>query len=90
MCTNRSTQIEYVKYDDTASPTASTKPHITTSGIDAKQKINVITANIPNAFVQTDVDKKARGKCILMKIKRAQVGMLAQISPKVYTNYIAI
>jgi hypothetical protein len=58
MYTNGSTQQNYVDCYEALSPTAITESHIITSVIDAKQVRDVITANNPNAFVQTDADKK--------------------------------
>ena len=52
----------YMERDDAASPTAMTESILITATIDAKQKHDVMTANIPNAFVQTNVDKKNQVK----------------------------
>jgi hypothetical protein len=60
-CTNGSTQNEYTDYDEAASPTAMAESHIITAVIEAKQSCNVMTANIPNAFVQTDIDEEEIG-----------------------------
>jgi hypothetical protein len=56
--------------DDAASPTAMTESILITTTIDAKQKCDVMTADILNAFVQTDVDEKNQVKedRIIMKI----------------------
>ena len=68
-CANGSTQREYIKHDEAASPTAMTKSHLITADIDAKQGCNIMTADIPNAFVQTNIEKKPRGQRIVMKIR---------------------
>jgi hypothetical protein len=59
-----------MEHDDAASPTAMTESILITATIDAKQKRDVMTADIPNAFVQTNVDKKnqVKGERIIMKI----------------------
>jgi hypothetical protein len=41
--------------DEAASPTAMTESIIITGVIDAKQHRDVMTADIPNAFVQTEI-----------------------------------
>ena len=41
-----------------ASPTALTESHLITAVIDAKQGRDVMTADIPNAFVHTDMINK--------------------------------
>ena len=69
MC-HGSTQCDYMERDEAASPTAMTESILITAVIDAKQNQDVMTADIPNAFVQTDVDKKnqIKGEWIIMKI----------------------
>jgi hypothetical protein len=69
-CANGSTQCAYMERDDAASLTAMTESILITATIDVKPKRDVMTTNILNAFVQTDVDKKnqLKGECIIMKI----------------------
>jgi hypothetical protein len=70
--------------DDAASPTARmTESILITATIDAKQKHDVMTADIPNAFVQMDVDEKnqVKGGCIITKIRGPLVEMLLEIAP---------
>ena len=47
-----------------------------------------MTADIPNAFVQTDVDAHEIGKRIIMKIRGPLVDMLVEMSPEVYGDYV--
>jgi hypothetical protein len=61
-CANGSTQCEYTKCNEAASPMEMTESHLITAVIDAKQGCNLMTANIPNAFVQMDIEKKPSGK----------------------------
>ena len=69
-CANGSTQHEYMERDEAASPTAMTESILIMAVIDAKQNQDVMTADIPNAFIQTDVDEKnqIKGERIIMKI----------------------
>ena len=60
-CANRSTQQEYTDRDEAASPTAMAELHIITAVIEAKQGRDVMTADILNAFVQTDVEEQEIG-----------------------------
>jgi hypothetical protein len=78
--------------DNAASPTAMTESILITATIDAKQKRDVMTTNIPNAFVQTNVDKKnqVKGEHIIMKIQGPLVDMLTKIAPKVYEGYCGL
>jgi hypothetical protein len=60
----------YTERDEAASPTAMTESILITATIDVKQKRDVMIADIPNAFVQTDIDDKnhIEGQRIIMKI----------------------
>ena len=54
--------------------------------IEAKQQHNIMTADIPNAYVQTDINQS--GKKIIMKIRRELVDILVDVSPEIYSNYV--
>jgi hypothetical protein len=60
-CANRDTQREYTDRDEAASPTAMAECIVITGVINAKQSRDVVTGDIPNAFVQTDIDKRRVG-----------------------------
>ena len=47
-----------------------------------------MTADIPNAFVQTDIEKKNNGEETIMKNQRQLVDMLVDISPQDYQDYV--
>jgi hypothetical protein len=88
-CANGSTQHAYMERDDAASPTAMTESILITATINAKQKRDVMMADIPNAFVQTIVEEKnqVKGEHIIMKIRGPLVDMLLEIAPEVYEGY---
>jgi hypothetical protein len=69
-CANGNTQRAYMERNDAASPTAITESILIIATIDAKQKRDVMTADIPNAFVQMDVDEinQVKGEGIIVKI----------------------
>jgi hypothetical protein len=69
-CANGSTQRAYTERDEAASPTAMTESILITGVINAKERCNVMTADIPNAFVQSNFDDKnqVEGNRIIMKI----------------------
>jgi hypothetical protein len=62
---------------------AMTESILITATIDAKQKRDLMTADIPNAFVQTAIDEKnhIKGEHIIMKIRGPLVDMLLEIAP---------
>jgi hypothetical protein len=66
-CANGSTQREYINKEDAASPTAATESILLTATIDAKENCDIMSADIPNAFVQTDMENNGSEK-VVMKI----------------------
>jgi hypothetical protein len=85
-CANGSTQRDYIPREDAASPTASTEAVLLTGVIDAKQRRDVMTLDIPNAFVQTKIPEGEEK--IIMKIRGALVDILCEIAPEVYQEYV--
>jgi len=88
-CANgSSSQHEYMERDEAASPTTMTESVMITATIDAKQNRDVMTADIPNAFVQVDIDEKEKWEQIIMKIRGLLVNMLTELSPETYEKYV--
>jgi hypothetical protein len=87
-CVNGSTQRGYMDRDEATSPTASTESILLTAVIDAQQRRDVMTADIPNAFVQTSLGEKPVGERITMKIRGPLVDMLIEMSPETYSEYV--
>jgi hypothetical protein len=86
MCANGSTQRSYIAREDVSSPTAASEAILITGVIDAKQKRDVMTLDIPNAFVQTKIPLD--GDKIIMKIRGQLVDILLEICPGVYDDYV--
>ena len=61
-CADGSTQHAYTNCDRAASPTVFTESILITGVIDAKEKRDVMMADIPNAFVQTEIGEKPIGE----------------------------
>ncbi len=87
-CTNGSTQGDYVNREEAASPTAMTESHLITATIDAKEERDIMTADIPNAFVQTEIEEGRKGERIVIKIYGALVDMLVHIIPETYKDSV--
>ena len=85
-CANGSTHRSYINKEEAASPTVSTEALLTTAVIDAKQNRDVITLDIPNAFVQTPMPKNQ--KRVIMRINRLLLDYLEEICPETYRKYI--
>ena len=89
-CANGSTQREYMDRDATTSPTVMTESIFITSVIDAKQNRDVMTCDIPNAFVQTEIEEAIIGERIIMKIRGALVQILVEMDYEKYGKFVCI
>jgi hypothetical protein len=56
--------------------------------INAEEERDVATVDIPNAFIQTRVEKKE--ECCIIKLHGILVDMLEEIAPGVYTPYVRV
>jgi hypothetical protein len=85
-CANGSTQRAYIPREEAASPTAATEAILITGVIEAKQGRDIMTLDIPNAFVQTEIPQS--GEKVVMKIRGELVNILTEICPGVYDDYV--
>jgi hypothetical protein len=81
---------EIMSKEEASSPTIATESIVLTGIIDAKEKRDVITLDIPNAFVQTPAGTTKDGKSIIMKIRGALADMLVDLDPLIYKDYVSI
>ena len=80
---------EWMDREDSASPTAALESIFLLSLIDAKEKRDVMTTDIPNAFVQTEMPEVKEGEeRIVMKITGVLVDMLVQLNPDLYGPHV--
>jgi hypothetical protein len=87
-CANGSTQRAYMEREEVSSPTVSTDSTLLTAVVEAEEKREVATMDIPNAFVQTPVPKKDKdGNRTIMKIRGPLVRILCELD-KTYVEYI--
>ena len=88
---NRKPMQNWLTREDTSSPTAALESVMLTSSIDAKEECDVITANVPNAFIQTVVPEPTDGHDrIIMKITRVLADYLLEITPEIYGPYVVM
>ena len=87
-CANGSTQREYMEREDSASPTVATEAILLTAAIDAKQGRDIMTSDVPNAFIQTEIGHKDIGERIIMKIRGPLFDILCDMAPEVYAKYV--
>ena len=80
---------EWLNREDSASPTAALESIFLTAIIDAKEKRDVMTTDIPNAFIQTEMPSIEQGnERVMMKIAGVLVDMLVQQNPEVYGPHV--
>ena len=73
--------------DEAASPTVLLESVLLTCVIDAKENREVAVVDIPNAFVQTDMDREQR---IIMKMRGKLAELLVKVAPEIYRNYVVL
>jgi hypothetical protein len=79
------TQRAYIPNEDAASLAVSTESMFITSAIAASEKRHVRCYNLPNAFVNTDVDED-----VLMVLKGELAEMMVHIAPQIYRKHITV
>ena len=77
----------YNPKDEGASLIVSKESVLITSTIETKQNRDVMTADIPNAFVQTDIEKRDQNKKI-MKIRGQLVNILIELETSTCAKYM--
>ena len=85
-CAYVSVQRHYITKQDATSPTVTTEGLPTTCVIEAKQGRDVMTLDIPNAFVQTSLPES--NERIIMKFNGRLVGIMMEEFPHVYKQYV--
>jgi hypothetical protein len=73
---------EWLSREDSASPTAALESIMLTAVIDAHEERDVMTCDIPNAFIQALMPKVKDGdERVMMKITGVLVDMLVKLNP---------
>ena len=68
--------------EDPAIPTSALEIIILTSIFDAKEELNVMSADVPNAYIQTKIPDIEDGKeRVIMKITGVIVNLLVKMAP---------
>jgi hypothetical protein len=75
--------------DEATAPTASLESIMLTAIIDAKENRDVMSADIPNAFIQANMPETKNGEeRVIMKITGMLVDLLVEIDPARYGPYV--
>jgi hypothetical protein len=80
---------EWLSREDSASPTAALESIMLTAVIDAHEERDVMTCNIPNAFIQALMPEVKDGdERVMMKITGVLVDLLVELNPELYGPYV--
>jgi hypothetical protein len=89
MVANGKPSREWLHQDDSASPTASLESLLLTAIVDAHEGRDVMSGDVPNAFIQTEMPPTDEGAALIMiKITGPLVAMLVQLAPEIYGPYV--
>ena len=85
LCADGRKQRNWLSKVDTSSPTAALESLLVLAVISAKERCDIITIDIPNAFIQTDQDTDSP---VFMRIKGRLCKLLVNMFPEVYQDYV--
>ena len=85
-CVDGRPQHLWMDKDEAASPTVLLESVLLTSVIDAREEREVAVVDIPNAFVQTDME----GDKVIMKMHGKLAELLVKVVPEIYLEYVTI
>ena len=74
---------DYTSKEESSSPTVAIESVMLSSIIDAKERRDIATVDIPGAFLQADTEDK-----IHMKLKGKMAELLVRIDPKLYRKNV--
>ena len=80
MCADGRKQRDTIPKSETASPTVALESVFLTSVVDAHENRDVAVLDIPNAFIQTDME----GEKVVMKLKGELAELLVKTAPQLY------
>ena len=72
----------------TASPTAAMESIFLTTVIDAKERRDIMSSEVQNAFIQTPMDYKHREPRVIMKLRGLTVDILLNKYLDIYKDYV--
>mgnify|MGYP006205022333 CR=1 FL=1 len=91
MVANGKPSREWHSRDDSASPTAHLESILLTAAVDAKENRDVMSADVPNAFIQTKMPERKEGEeRVIMKITGVLVNLIVDIAPEIYGPYVVV
>ncbi len=80
-------QRDFISEENASSPTVATESVLLTSLVDAQENRDVAIVDIPNAFIQTVMEKD--DDKVVMRIRGHMADVLVKIAPRVYGPYVS-
>ena len=81
----------WISREEASSPTASTEGIFLTATVDAHEKRDVMTLDVPNAYIQAAVPAPDEGEDrITMKLTGILVNWLLELEPDTYSKYVVM
>ena len=88
-CVDGRPQRDYMTKEESASPTVATEALLISCVIDAIEKRDIATADIPGAFMQSNM-KSESGERVTMKLEGLMAQIMSKIDPNKYEKYVVI
>ena len=85
---NRKKTREWISREDKSSPTVHTESLMLTCAVDAHEGRDVMSLDVPNAYIQAELPVAKRGERVVMKIRGKLVDWLVQLAPDAYSRYV--
>ena len=85
-CAVGSTQREHISKEKSTSPTAATEEIFITGVIESKEERDVMTLDMPTAFLQTTMPTDSERN--IMKTRCVLVDVLVKTSPEAHKDYV--
>ena len=80
---------DWISREEVASPTVSSESVFVTAGVDAKEERDVMSTDIPNAFIQAKLKQEGKGdERVIMKITGVLVDILVKLAPEIYAKHV--
>ena len=74
--------------EDKSSPTVATESIFVTCAVDVAKKRDVMSLDVPNAFIQAKLPKAKVGERIIMKLRGEVVDWLVKLDPLAYLDKV--
>lgn len=84
-CADGRPQREFITKEDSSSPTVAIESLLLSCVIDAMEKRDVATVDIPGAFMQVDMDET-----VYMKLEGEMAELMVKVDPKLYREYVQL